>query len=497
MATFKVWVDPRKQRRDGLWQVYIRVTQNRKIGLIKTDKVVDVKGLSPKMEVIDPVVTLACSKRIVEYADALNRVDASRWTIREVVDYLKRGDADVSFSEYARQHIARLINSGHERTSKNYRLALQSLELYIGTTRVMFSELTSSVLNGWIKSLGRTARAKEMYPVCLRQVWKAAYRELNDEERGVIRIKFNPWLKVDIPQGDTAKKRAITPEACRRFFSAPLPESKFISPLPELGRDVAMMVLCLGGMNTVDIYNLRKEDYHGGILHYRRAKTMRHRRDEAYMEMRVPPILLPLMEKYRSTDKDSPWLFCFHERHTTSDSFGSNVNIGIKKICKSMGMAKEDWYCVYTFRHTWGTVAQNDCGASIAEVAFGMNHSAGHQVTRGYLKLNFEPAWKLNEKVVEMIFFSDRASHRDEQETQERAPFRFRAKHLMRGIVFFRGRALGKVEDIGFNNVQEVIETLVPFIPDDVPPRSMLQFRIENLDKGDTAVYERMRGKGC
>ena len=67
----------------------------------------------------------------------------------------------------------------------------------------------------------------------------------------------------------------------------------------------------------------------------------------------------------------------------------------------------------------------------------------------------------------------------------------------MRGIVFFRGRALGKVEDIGFNNVQEVIDTLVPYIPDDVPQRSMLQFRIENLDKGETAVYERMRGKGC
>lgn len=496
MATFKVWVDPRKQRRDGLWQVYIRVTHNRKIGLIRTDKVVSRAGLSPKMEVIDPVVTLACSKRIVEYADALNRVEVEYWTIHEVIEYLKRGDEEVCFSEYARLHIKRLINNGQERSAKNYKLALQHLERYIGTTKVMFSMLTSSMLNNWIDSLERTARAKEMYPVCVRQVWRAAYRELNDEERGVIRVKFNPWLKVKIPQADTAKKRAITPEACRRFFSAPLPESRFVSPLPELGRDVAMMVLCLGGMNTVDIYNLRKEDYRDGIIHYRRAKTMRSRADGAYMEMRVPPILLPLMEKYRSQD-DDPWLFMFHRRHTTSDSFSANVNIGIRRICKSMGIAKEDWYCVYTFRHTWGTVAQNDCGASIAEVAFGMNHSAGHQVTRGYLKLNFEPAWRLNEKVVEMIFFTDRASHRDEQEIQERAPFRFRAKHLMRGIVFFRGRALGKVEDIGFNNVQEVIETLVPFIPDDVPPRSMLQFRIENLDKGDTAVYERMRGKGC
>lgn len=495
-TTFNVWVYPQKQRKDGLWQVYIRVTHNRKAGYIKTDKLVSAAGLSSKMEVTDPVVVLACQKRIVEYADALNRVESAQWTIHEVMEYLKRGDEDVSFSEYAREYIRRLINNDQERTAKNYKLAVQHLERYMGTTRVMFSMLSSHTLNAWVDSLGHTARAKEMYPVCVRQVWRAAYRELNDEERGVIRVKFNPWLKVKIPQADTAKKRAITPEACRRFFSAPLPESRFVSPLPELGRDVAMMVLCLGGMNTVDIYNLRKEDFRDGIIHYRRAKTMRSRADGAYMEMRVPPILLPLMEKYRSQD-DDPWLFMFHRRHTTSDSFSANVNIGIRRICKSMGIAKEDWYCVYTFRHTWGTVAQNDCGASIAEVAFGMNHSAGHQVTRGYLKLNFEPAWVLNEKVVDMIFFTDRASCREAVESEERQPFRFRAKHLMRGIVFFRGRALGKVEDIGFNNVQEVIETLVPFIPDDVPPRSMLQFRIENLDKGETAVYERMRGKGC
>lgn len=493
-TTFKIEV--RKMRKDGLWPVYIRVTHNRKLGYVKTDKLVSAAGLSPKMEVTDPVVVLACQKRIVEYADALNRVESAQWTIHEVMEYLKRGDEDVSFSEYAREYIRRLINNDQERTAKNYKLALQHLERYIGTTKVMFSMLTSSMLNNWIDSLERTARAKEMYPVCVRQVWRAAYRELNDEERGVIRVKFNPWLKVSIPQADTAAKRAISPEACRRFFSAPLPESRYVSPLPELGRDVAMMVLCLGGMNTVDIYGLRKEDYHDGIIHYRRAKTTRSRTDGAYMEMRVPPILLPLVEKYRSTD-DDPWLFTFHRRHSTSDSFSANVNIGIRRICKSMGMSKEDWYCVYTFRHTWGTVAQNDCGASIAEVAFGMNHSAGHTVTRGYIKLNFEPAWVLNEKVVDMIFFSDRASHRDAVDSDERQPFRFRAKHLMRGIVFFRGRALGKVEDIGFNNVQEVIETLVPFIPDDVPPRSMLQFRIENIDKGETAVYERMRGKGC
>ena len=129
----------------------------------------------------------------------------------------------------------------------------------------------------------------------------------------------------------------------------------------------------------------------------------------------MPEIIKPLFEKYASVP-GSEWLFNFHERHTTSDSFSANVNIGIRKICESMGIAKENWYCVYTFRHTWGTVAQNDCGASISEVAFGMNHSAGHRITRGYIKLDFTPAWELNERVVDFIFFTDKESKFVEKE---------------------------------------------------------------------------------
>lgn len=44
MATFKICV--RKQRSDGFYPVYIRVTHNRKSSYIKMDKMVDKKGLT-------------------------------------------------------------------------------------------------------------------------------------------------------------------------------------------------------------------------------------------------------------------------------------------------------------------------------------------------------------------------------------------------------------------------------------------------------------------
>lgn len=148
----------------------------------------------------------------------------------------------------------------------------------------------------------------------------------------------------------------------------------------------------------------QKEDYKDGIIAYERAKTKNARNDNAYIEMRVPGILLPIFDKYMDKTS-SPYLFDFHQRMSTSDSFNANVNVGIRQICeKSLGLAHGKTYCVYTFRHTWATVAQNECGATLSDVGFAMNHSDKNRVTRTYVKIDFSPAWALNEKVINKIF---------------------------------------------------------------------------------------------
>ena len=494
MATFKAVV--RRPRADGFYSVYIRVTHRRQTLFNKTDKMVTKRELSRKGEITDPFVLQFCSKKILDYQERLNRHDISGWDGAKVVEFLTTPEEVMPFSEYARKHIDRMIDRGQERNAKNYQLALQHMERFFGTTQVKFSQLTSVNVRKWIDTLSGTARAKEMYPVCIRQIFRAAIDELNDYDNGIIMVKTNPWGKVKIPSADKPNKKAITAEACRAFFSAPLPETKMVEPLPELGRDVAMMSLCLAGMNTVDIFKLRKQDYHGGIIHYKRAKTTRSRTDDAYIEMRVPEVIKPLFEKYRAGD-DTDRLFRFADRFSSSDSFCANANTGVKAICKSMGMPKEQWYCIYTFRHTWATTAQNDCGATIAEVGFAMNHSHGHTVTRGYVDIDFTPAWELNEKVIDFIFFSDATSRRMEKEQPEdEGLFRLSPKMLIRAAAFFQGKCLANFEDIGYSNIEEVTKALVPHFPADIPDRSIVQFKIVNCDSGKVYVYEHQKGKG-
>ncbi|MDE6162648.1 MAG: phage integrase SAM-like domain-containing protein [Bacteroides sp.] len=257
MATLKAVV--RTARADGFYPVYIRVTHHRNSAFIKTDKMVTKKKLTKTNEIKDPYVLQFCSQRILEYTERLNSKNIEHWTVKEVVEFLASGNDDVCFSDYARKHINRMIDNGQQRNVKNYQLALQHLERFLGTTQIMFSHLTSHLMNRWIKSLEQTHRAKEMYPIYMRQVFKAAILEYNDYNNGIIRIKTNPWVKVEIPSADRAEKLAITPKACREFFSFSLPESKMIDPLPQLGRDVAMMSLCLIECICSPINNLKYE----------------------------------------------------------------------------------------------------------------------------------------------------------------------------------------------------------------------------------------------
>lgn len=144
----------------------------------------------------DPLVVKFCALRITDYVERLNKVDIGHWEIQKVIDYLLLGNEDICFSDYARKHYARMFNAGQERNARNYELVYQHLERFAGTNRVMFSHLTSTFVELWIKPLSTIKRAKEMYSICMRQIFKAACKEYKDYDNGIIKIKINPWVKV-------------------------------------------------------------------------------------------------------------------------------------------------------------------------------------------------------------------------------------------------------------------------------------------------------------
>ena len=476
MATLKAIVKSRAK--NGMYPVYIRITQNRQFSYVRTSWMVNDKGLSDdKKDIIDPYVIQQTSLMISDYYNKLNLSDTSAWSSSEIMNYLLEFGKDLSFSEYTRNHIEKMKARGQERTSRNYKWALQHLERFAGTDDLMFSRLTSSFLNRWIESLSVTNRCKEQYPVCIREVFKAAMKEYNDEELGIIKIK-NPWGKIVIPKADIPEKRAISASMLRKFFNVVPDRSRFTHPLMELGQDVALISFCMCGLNAVDIFNAEKGQYVDGIFHYERRKTRNSRSDKGYFEVRVPEFLKPTFEKYLSKNVDSPWLFEFHERLSTSDSFCANVNIGIKQIWEKVDPNYKE--SLYAFRHSWATIAQNECGASLAEVDFGLNHSM-NRMARVYVKIDYSPAWTLNEKVIDFIFFSDKES-REKSREKSKTFERISKYNNVRAEAYVMGKKLCALEDTGFSNVDQIMDKLVTLLPKKVR-NTRVQFKITNVDK--------------
>ena len=202
------------------------------------------------------------------------------------------------------------------------------------------------------------------------------------------------------------------------------------------------------GINSVDLFYAEKSQYNNGIFRYNRRKTRKSRSDSAYFEIRVPQFIKPTFEKHFSKDMESPWLFDFQERLSTPDSFNANVNAGISQICKKVS---PDFHAsLYSFRHSWATIAQNGCGASLGDIDFALNHST-YKMARVYTKIDYSPAWELNEKVIDYIFFSNEEP--DNNEDPSKSFERMSKYNLVRGEAFISGECVSVIEDSGFTNV--------------------------------------------
>ena len=89
------------------------------------------------------------------------------------------------------------------------------------------------------------------------------------------------------------------------------------------------------------------------------------------------------------------------------------MNTGIKQVWEKV----EPGYraSLYAFRHSWATIAQNECGATMNDVDFALNHSI-NRMAKVYVKIDFTPAWILNEKVIDFVFFTENESKHVEKE---------------------------------------------------------------------------------
>ena len=395
MAVFKACV--KTQREDGYYKVYIRVIHNRKICYIPTSMLT---SKLKKGEISDNTIIKRCSILIDGFINKLNNMNISEWDVRDIASLLTSEQDVMSFTEYAEIHIQRMIAENRAAPAGVYKTVVKKLHEFANKNQLLFSDISSKLINAWIESLKETNNAKNKYPKYIKAIFNAACTELNDYDKDIIKIKNQPFRNVKIPSVCEPEKRAVDKNILSKFFNSDLIH---LTQREELAKDVMLLSFCLVGMNTADLYDLRKENLHDNWkLCYNRKKTRDERGNHAYIELTVPQNIRYLFEKYTGRER----LFCFSDRYSTPNNFNKYINQSIKRICSLIDI---DILTSYTFRHSWATIAQNECNASTQLVAFSLNHSSAHKVTEGYIKKDFSPIDKLNTKVIKKVLSNQKA----------------------------------------------------------------------------------------
>ena len=151
-------------------------------------------------------------------------------------------------------------------------------------------------------------------------------------------------------------------------------------------------------MNAIDFYDIEKNSFYDQKLCYQRSKTKDKRFDNAEIIVWIPDLVVPILQKY--LDNKSKYLYVFRSEYSHPQTFSSILNSGLKRIAKAIGY--EQNLTFYAARHSFATIARNDCRIEKSTVAECLNHSQ-NTITDYYLVKDYTRIWDAQKIVYDYV----------------------------------------------------------------------------------------------
>ena len=420
MLTIKAEVEKGKVRNDGTYNVRIRFTKDRVVKRISTDLFATNADLTTDFKLKEESVIKQESDRLVlHYRTMFNamHLDSENCDVNEIVNRLlckEEAEKPINFIAFSKNWIA--TSSG--RSKDIYTTGLNAFIKFIGKEELDIKNITVDLLEQYrdhiinvranrVKRLieeGKripSNRCLSLYLTNLRHLYNEAQKYYNKPDKGLIRIPHSPFEYFKIPKEELTRKRAIQPQQIKAIWNMPYQNiykghkgtCRF-----DLAKDCFILSFCLMGINSVDLYNaIGLSD---NRLVYNRTKTKDRRLDKAKMEVIVPDMVLPIIEKYRDTTGKR--LFKFYRYYRDSRAFNKAINSGLKEIGDQLGIDDLEFYAA---RHSWATIALNKCKIDKYTVHAALNHvDESMRVTDIYIERDFVNENKANAKVVKYVF---------------------------------------------------------------------------------------------
>lgn len=399
MTTFVYEVSPYK-RRDGQHQIVIRMTHNRSV----------VRKPSNIYAGRDQISRDGHKLKDAFLVDSVNKyIDRLRQILASIDDaeFYKATDLwNKIQSRFTDEHGFRLdfvaytmkqMETMEPKTAEGYRSSIRAFQKFVGTDSIDINDINYNLLlrfKTWLEGQhGKGCRAASYYLTCLQHIHTKAREEFNDDDVGIIRIPRQPFKSGLIPPQPVTEHRVLSLDQIRAVVNC-TPETV----RGKLAKDVFLLSFALVGMNTIDLYHLKKSDFRDGLLSYNRHKTDSVRKDKAFIVVRVEPEAEAIMERYKGREL----LLSFADRYTDHKGFNRNINKGLKEIGDAIGVPNLNTGYA---RHSWATIARNNCSIPRDTVDEALNHAErnGSRVTDIYIKRDFSRIWEANRAVLDLL----------------------------------------------------------------------------------------------
>lgn len=174
-------------------------------------------------------------------------------------------------------------------------------------------------------------------------------------------------------------------------------------PWQEEYRDVFMLIFYLIGINIVDLFSLTHENVQNGRIVYTRRKTKR------IYSIKIEPEAQEILERRKGTTH----LIDVADRYKDHTNFTSRFNKALKTFGtwevdehhKQKVRYKPYWDFLssYWARHSWATIAYNDCNIPVDVISQALGHSMGNRVTMVYINSDSKKVDEANRKVIDRV----------------------------------------------------------------------------------------------
>ncbi|MDD6111504.1 MAG: phage integrase SAM-like domain-containing protein [Prevotellaceae bacterium] len=420
MLTIRAEVLKDKKRMDGTYNVKVRFIKDKKVKRVSTDLFATDSDLTSDLKLKEEsIVKQEADRLVLHYRTMVNSLhfDSENCDVSEIVNRLlckEEAEKPIDFIAFSKKWISKTTIKGKD----NYTTALNSFIRFLGKEELEIKKITVDLLeqyrdyiinvrNERVKALqaeGKRVpsnRCLSLYLMSLRHLYGEAQRFYNKPDKGLMRIPHTPFEYFKIPKQEATRKRAVTPQQIKAIWSLPyqnIHKGVKHTCRPDLAKDCFILSFCLMGINSADLYNATL--LRDNRLVYCRTKTKERRLDKAKMEVVVPDMVLPIIEKYRDTTGQR--LFRFYKDYRDHKAFNKAINKGLKGIGDQLNIDDLEFYAA---RHSWATIALNKCGIDKYTVHAALNHvDESMRVTDIYIERDFVNENKANAKVIKYVF---------------------------------------------------------------------------------------------